>query len=60
MVKTKNSDYKILTNNNEDWEVTLIDTGDHTMTGGRIARVKNYIRGDSFSAHMVTGYQILT
>lgn len=48
MVKTKNSDYKILTNNNEDWEVTLIDTGDHTMTGGRIARVKNYIRGDSF------------
>ena len=27
----------------EKWKVTLIDTGEHTMTGGRIKRVKNYL-----------------
>ncbi len=28
----------------EDWEVTLADTGDNTMTGGRVARVAKYLR----------------
>ena len=32
----------------EDWRVTLIDTGDATMTGGRLARVLKYINGDTF------------
>jgi glucose-1-phosphate cytidylyltransferase len=32
----------------EDWRVTLIDTGDATMTGGRLARVQKYISGDLF------------
>ena len=27
----------------EPWKVTLIDTGDETMTGGRLLRVRNYI-----------------
>lgn len=27
----------------EDWEVTLADTGDRTMTGGRIARAVKYL-----------------
>jgi glucose-1-phosphate cytidylyltransferase len=27
----------------EPWEVTLVDTGDNSMTGGRILRVKNYV-----------------
>ncbi len=27
----------------EDWEVTLADTGDRTMTGGRIARASKYL-----------------
>src|SRR5450830_1282220 len=26
----------------EPWRVTLVDTGDETMTGGRLARVKRY------------------
>lgn len=30
----------------EPWKVTLVDTGENTMTGGRLARVKNYIKGD--------------
>jgi glucose-1-phosphate cytidylyltransferase len=32
----------------EDWRVTLIDTGDATMTGGRLARVLPLIEGDEF------------
>ncbi len=32
----------------EGWRVTLIDTGDATMTGGRLKRVLKYISGDAF------------
>ncbi len=32
----------------EPWKVTLIDTGLHTMTGGRIKRVKEYIGNQTF------------
>lgn len=31
----------------EPWQVTLIDTGEDTMTGGRIKRVAEYIEDDS-------------
>ncbi|MGZ8474919.1 MAG: glucose-1-phosphate cytidylyltransferase [Candidatus Limnocylindria bacterium] len=31
-----------------DWEVTCADTGLDTQTGGRIARVRPYITGDTF------------
>ena len=30
----------------EPWRVTLIDTGDETMTGGRLKRVKPYLKDD--------------
>lgn len=30
----------------EPWNVTLIDTGDETMTGGRLLRVADYVRGE--------------
>lgn len=32
----------------EPWRVTLIDTGEATMTGGRIKRVKDYIGVETF------------
>jgi len=32
----------------EPWQVTLVDTGDETMTGGRIKRVKRYVDGKPF------------
>jgi len=32
----------------EPWKVTLIDTGENTMTGGRVKRAKNYIDNDRF------------
>ena len=30
----------------EDWRITLVDTGEDTLTGGRILRIKNYIKED--------------
>ncbi len=30
----------------EPWRVTLVDTGDNTMTGGRLKRVANYVKDD--------------
>jgi len=32
----------------EDWRVTLVDTGDETMTGGRLKRVAPYVREGDF------------
>ncbi|MCP9825459.1 glucose-1-phosphate cytidylyltransferase [Synechococcus sp. EJ6-Ellesmere] len=32
----------------EPWQVTLVDTGEATMTGGRLKRVREYLDGGSF------------
>lgn len=32
----------------EPWTVTLIDTGERTMTGGRLKRVQDYLDNDTF------------
>jgi glucose-1-phosphate cytidylyltransferase len=32
----------------EPWKVTLVDTGEATMTGGRLKRVASYLDGDPF------------
>lgn len=32
----------------DPWTVTLVDTGDITQTGGRIARIERYIRDETF------------
>ena len=32
----------------EPWKVTLVNTGENTMTGGRIKRVQEYIEGETF------------
>ncbi|MEI7459114.1 MAG: glucose-1-phosphate cytidylyltransferase [Pirellula sp.] len=34
--------------NAEPWRVTVVDTGDDTMTGGRLARVKPYLNDQTF------------
>lgn len=34
----------------EPWRVTLVDTGENTMTGGRLKRVKEYIKNDEMFA----------
>lgn len=32
----------------EPWRVTVVDTGLHTMTGGRIKRIKDYVANETF------------
>lgn len=32
----------------EPWKVTLVDTGEHTLTGGRLKRVRDYLDDESF------------
>ena len=32
----------------EPWKVTLIDTGEYSMTGGRLKRVRNYLNDETF------------
>ncbi len=32
----------------EPWRVTLVDTGEHTQTGGRLRRVREYVEGERF------------
>jgi len=39
---------KIHYNDAEHWQVTLVDTGEETMTGGRLKRVKPYLNGKDF------------
>ncbi len=31
----------------EPWKVTLVNTGENTLTGGRLKRIKNYVKNDS-------------
>lgn len=31
----------------ESWKVTLVDTGDNSMTGGRLKRIKEYVKDDN-------------
>ena len=41
-----NNKMKIHQERAEPWKVTLIDTGENTMTGGRLKRVKEYLDND--------------
>lgn len=34
--------------NAEPWRVTLVDTGEHTLTGGRLKRVREYVGSETF------------
>jgi len=43
-----NNTMEIHENKSEPWKVTIIDTGDGTLTGGRLLRVKDYVDKDTF------------
>tara|TARA_S200000501_G_C20836292_1_gene749512 strand:+ start:1311 stop:2078 length:768 start_codon:yes stop_codon:yes gene_type:complete len=32
----------------ESWKITMVDTGENTMTGSRIKKIKNYIKDETF------------
>jgi glucose-1-phosphate cytidylyltransferase len=43
-----NNTMQVHQRNVEPWKVTLVDTGEETMTGGRLKRVASYIGSDDF------------
>ncbi|MBU1109682.1 MAG: glucose-1-phosphate cytidylyltransferase [Candidatus Riflebacteria bacterium] len=44
------NEMKVHANKSEPWSVTLVDTGDNTMTGGRLKRVENYLKNEEIFA----------
>ena len=44
----KHNKMEVHQHNAEPWRVTLIDTGDDTMTGGRLRRVRQYLGEEDF------------
>ncbi|UIJ71069.1 glucose-1-phosphate cytidylyltransferase [Aurantimonas sp. HBX-1] len=47
-INLKDGSHRILQSQAEDWKVTLIDTGENTMTGGRLKRVAPYVGDGTF------------
>jgi glucose-1-phosphate cytidylyltransferase len=47
-IDIKNNRTDIHHNFSEPWRISLIDTGDNTMTGGRIKRIQDYIGDETF------------
>ena len=46
-LRSKEINYKN-NSNLDNWIVNLIDTGENTMTGGRIARIRDYLKDETF------------
>ncbi|RMD04342.1 glucose-1-phosphate cytidylyltransferase [Clostridium autoethanogenum] len=44
----KKNEMQVHDNHCEPWKVTLVDTGEGTLTGGRLKRVKNYVGNETF------------
>lgn len=44
----KNNKMEIHNNSSEPWKVTLLDTGDNSMTGGRVKRAEDFIGKEPF------------
>lgn len=47
-IDLKTGNVSILGQNTPDWNVSIVDTGLRTMTGGRIKRLENYIGNETF------------
>jgi glucose-1-phosphate cytidylyltransferase len=43
-----NNHIEFISNHAEPWRISVIDTGDKTMTGGRIKRIQDYIGRETF------------
>lgn len=44
----RNNRMDVHQNHAEPWKVTLVDTGENSMTGGRLKRVRDYLDDDDF------------
>lgn len=47
-INTSTNDLTFHNSNSENWNVSLINTGELTMTGGRIKRIQEYVGNESF------------
>ncbi len=47
-IDLKDNSMEVHNNHSEPWKVTLLDTGLHTMTGGRIKKAQNFIGSEPF------------
>jgi glucose-1-phosphate cytidylyltransferase len=47
-VNTGTGQIEVHSNQAEDWRISLVDTGEDTLTGGRLKRVLDYIEDDTF------------
>ena len=45
----ESGDYSLKSNHKEDWKISCVDTGSETQTGGRLKRIKEFIKkGETF------------
>ncbi|MFC3652354.1 glucose-1-phosphate cytidylyltransferase [Dyella humi] len=47
-ISLRSGDVKVLDTRAEDWKITLIDTGQDTMTGGRVKRIREHLNNETF------------
>ncbi len=47
-IDVKENKIEVLNTSSEPWKISLIDTGLNTMTGGRVKRVEEFIKGERF------------
>ncbi len=47
-IDLKKNKLDIIEKINESWKITLVDTGENTMTGGRLKRIEKYINNETF------------
>ena len=47
-IDLRNNSMEVHNNTSEPWKVTLLETGLHTMTGGRLKRARDFIAGETF------------
>ena len=58
-IDLSNNNVKIHNNYSESWKITLVNTGEDSMTGGRIRRISEYVKNDDFFVlHMEMDYQM--
>jgi len=47
-IDLKSNHIEVINNDVEPWKITLVDTGQDTMTGGRIKRIQKYVDNEKF------------
>ncbi|MFO0322358.1 MAG: glucose-1-phosphate cytidylyltransferase [Bacteroidota bacterium] len=47
-IDLSNNKIETLSSQSENWKITLVDTGNDTMTGGRIKRIQKYVGDETF------------